>query len=214
MMGTFFGDGFINFCCRDLTRISITFVEGSKKGNSHMDMDWKMVLANAVAGSIPVLVLAVAYWIREDANSRRGRKAEEDRKRMEVKIDGTAAMAATSLVSNGNMPEHAPCPPIVAKAIAERHSDEPVNAAEYVNTALAAARLEMVKQNIPAKTQELLVGKLQQMLEETRQKEERHNNRNAEQIIVLNKEIERLKAEKLFNPDETIKLGETLIPKK
>ncbi len=183
-----------------------------------MDMDWKMVLANAVASvlatSVPVIAFAVAYWIRENANGLSRQKADDDRKRIETKIDGTAAMAATSLVSSGNMPEHVPCPPIVAKVIAEKHSDEPVSAIDYVNTAIAAARAEMAKQNIAPKTQELLLSKLQAALEETRQKEERHNKNNVEQIVVLNNEIDRLKKEikdgPLFDPSETIDPSDTL----
>jgi len=174
------------------------------------DMDWKMVVANAVAGAIPVLAFAVAYWIRENANGRNRQKADEDRRRLEYKLDGTAAMTATSLVSSGRLPKTAPCPPEVARAI---NSADAKSADDYVSLAMAVAHDKMTQEGIPPQTQELLVDKLRTMIEETRQKEERHTQNNAMFFKMLKDEIERLKekmaakevVQETLNPSETLK---------
>lgn len=170
-----------------------------------MDSHWETILANGVY----FLLLAVAYAIREWATSKW-------RSRVENKIDGNTALTATGLVSSGNLPESAPCPAAVAKAVSKNNGD-PVTASEYAKTATDTAQATMKRENIPVQNQALLVNKLHDMLvctartaEETRVKEERHSENNAAWVKTLREEMDRLKAEMQSmksegHSDETIK---------
>lgn len=179
-----------------------------------MDMDWKTILAN---GALTVL-LAVAYAIREWVNGWRAEreriKADEDRARIETKIDGNTALCATTLVSSGNLPKAAPCIPAVAKAISQPGAA--TSACEYVATATAEAHDTMEREGIPIQSQDLLVKKLHAMLvetqkradkaeeqiedtqeqvEEARAAEKRHNENNMLHVKGLHEALDKMKAD-------------------
>lgn len=164
-----------------------------------MDADWKIILAIATAA----VLQSVAYAIREWANGLKVKKAEEDRKRMENKIDGNTALCATNLVSSGNLPKAAPCIPAVANAINSQTSKDGVEACEYAAKATAVAHETMEREGLPINSQDSLLDKLRTMIDETslnqiedvRLREERHNKNNLDWIEALRKEIDRLKAE-------------------
>lgn len=169
-----------------------------------MDTDWKTILANGGFLLLAALAYSLREWVSEkkrqakEAEDERKRKAdrEEERERtarLENKLDGNTALCATQLVSSGNLPKAAPCIPEVAKALSADAASSK-SACEYATAATAVAHDTMAREGIP-QAHDVLVQKLAAMLEETRAKEERHNQRNAENAKVWEAELERVKAE-------------------